>query len=197
MRATALVGNGQTAEGFSLLEVLIATTVLVAALAGLAQLFAVASSANGGAKAATYATILAEQKMEQLRSLAFGFDADGHPVTDLDTDTSAASELPAGGTGLRPSPANALVENSIGYVDYVDARGASLGGGGEALPPPGARYIRRWSIDPLPGNPNNTLVLQVVVGRVRERAPAGFRIGGLPRLPDEVRIVSVRTRKVR
>ena len=191
-----MAGNGRTANGFSLVEVLIATTVLVAALAGLAQLFGAATGANGSAKATTYATILAQQKMEQLRSLAFAFDADGHPVTDVDTDTSAVTELPTGGTGLRPSPAGTLTENSVGYVDYLDASGVSLGGLA-ALPPPGARYVRRWSIDPLPSNPLDTVVLQVVVTRVRGRAPAGIRIGAVPRLPDEVRIVSVRTRKIR
>lgn len=168
--------------------------MLVAALAGLAQLFGVSSAANGSAKATTYATILAQQKMEQLRSLAFAFDADGHPVTDIATDTTAAHELPNGGTGLRPSPAGTLTESTVGYVDYLDASGASLGGLA-ALPPSGVRYVRRWSIDPLPSNPRDTIVLQVVVARVRDRAP-GIRAGALPRLPDEARIVSVRTRKV-
>jgi type II secretory pathway pseudopilin PulG len=190
-----LAENRRTTDGFSLVEVLIATTVLVAALAGLAQLFGVASGANSSAKATTYATILAQQKMEQLRSLAFAVDADGHPVTDVDTDTTSVNEVPTGGTGLRPSPAGALTENSVGYVDYLDAAGESLGGLA-ALPPSGARYVRRWSIDPLPSNPRDTVVLQVVVALVRDRAPAGLRIGALPRLPDEVRIVSVRTRNV-
>jgi hypothetical protein len=174
--------------------VLIATTVLVAALAGLAQLFGVASGANGRAKATTFATILAQQKMEQLRSLAFAFDADGHPVTDVDTDTAAVTELPMGGTGLRPSPADTLTQNVVGYVDYLDASGVSLGG--LALPSSSARYVRRWSIDPLPSNPRDTIVLQVVVARVRDLAPAGIRIGAPSRPPDDVRIVSVRTRNV-
>ena len=190
-----MAANGHTEKGFSLLEVLIATTVLVAALAGLAQLFGVASGANGSAKAITYATILAQQKMEQLRSLAFGFDADGLPVTDIETDTTAVDQLPNGGTGLTPSPEGTLTEDSVGYVDYIDASGVSLGGVA-ARPPSNARYVRRWSIDPLPTNPGNTIVLQVVVTRVHNRGAAGIRIGALPRLPDEVRIVSVRTRKV-
>jgi prepilin-type N-terminal cleavage/methylation domain-containing protein len=180
--------------GFSLLEVLFATTVLSVALAGLANLFAVATRANGRARATTYAAILAQQKMEQLLNLTYAFDSLGVPRTDLDTDITVVPELPNGGTGLRPSPATALGANTVGYVDYLDANGTSLGGL-EANPPPGAVYIRRWSVEPLPINPNNTIVLQVLVTRARHRGAADGAIGVVSRLPDEARIVTVKTRK--
>ena len=165
------------ARGFSLLEVLFATTVLTVALAGLAQLFAVATRANSRAKATTYAAILAQQKMEQLRNLTYAFDALGLPRTDLDTDITVVPELPNGGTGLQPSPAGALGANTVGYVDYLDASGKSLGGLAPK-PPPGAVYIRRWSVEPLPINPDNTIVLQVLVTPTRHRGLADRAIGG-------------------
>lgn len=56
-------------RGFSLIEVLIATTIVVVALAGLAQVFVIASAASHGSKARTVATILALEKLEEL--LAF------------------------------------------------------------------------------------------------------------------------------
>jgi prepilin-type N-terminal cleavage/methylation domain-containing protein len=188
-----LAGYGRNG-GFSLLEVLIATTVLTVALAGLAQLFAVAARANSSAKATTYAAILAQQKMEQLRNLTYAFDPLGLPLTDLDTDITVVPELPNGGTGLQPSPAGALGANTAGYVDYLDANGTSLGGLA-AIPPPNAVYIRRWSVEPLPINPNNTIVLQVLVTRARHRGVADSAIGVVTRLPDEARIVTVKTRK--
>jgi prepilin-type N-terminal cleavage/methylation domain-containing protein len=182
------------ARGFSLLEVLFATTLLTVALAGLAQLFAVATRANSSARATTYAAILAQQKMEQLRNLTYAFDPLGLPRTDVDTDLTTVPELPNGGTGLRPSPAGALGANTVGYVDYVDANGTSLGGRA-AIPPPGAVYIRRWSVEPLPTNPNDTIVLQVLVTRNRNRGLADNGGGVVTRLPDEARFVTVKTRK--
>jgi hypothetical protein len=68
----------------------------------------------------------------------------------------------------------------------------SLGGG--TTPPANTMYIRRWSIEPLPTNPNDTLVLQVLVTRFRDRGAADTAVD-VKRLPDEARIISVKTRK--
>lgn len=182
------------ARGFSLLEVLVATTLVTVSLAALAQLFGIAARANSSARATTYATLLAQQKMEQLRSLTYGFDSVGLPLTDTDTNITVVPELPNGGTGLQPSPARALGANTVGYVDYLDATGTSLGGLA-ATPPPGTVYVRRWSVEPLPTNPNNTIVLQVLVTRARNRGSADTPAGVVTRLPREARIISVKTRK--
>jgi hypothetical protein len=50
-------------------------------------------------------------------------------------------------------------------------------------------------VEPLPINPDNTLVLQVLVTRARSRGLAESAIGVVTRLPDEARIVTVKTRK--
>lgn len=180
-----------TERGFSLAEVLVATAILSVALVSLAQLFAIATKANRSSKSTTLAAVLAEQKMEQLRSLTWGFDTIGLPFSDISTDLSVVPETPTGGTGLSPSPAGTLSQNTTGFVDYLDASGRWLGTGPE--PPAGAVYIRRWSVEPLPTNPNNTLVLQVLVTRNRTRGPADE--GAVSRLPDEARLVSLKTRK--
>jgi type II secretory pathway pseudopilin PulG len=180
------------AHGFSLLEVLVATTLLTGSLVALAQLFIIATRANSTARATTYATFLAQQKMEQLRSLTWGFDTLGLPLTDTSTDITVAPERGTGGTGLSPSPPNTLSQNIDGYVDYLDMFGRALDG---APPPPeGAAYIRRWSVEPLPTNPGNTIVIQVLVTRWRTRGAADTA-AGVRRLPDEAHVISVKTRK--
>jgi hypothetical protein len=171
--------------------VLTATTILTVGLAALAQLFAISTRANFSAKSTTTASILAQQKMEQLRGLTWGFDTLGLPVSDFSSDTTVIPEAPTGGTGLGPSPADALKTNHDGYSDFLDRYGYSLGGG--ATPPAGTVYIRRWSIEPLPANPNNTLVLQVLVTQLRDRGSDSSP--NTRRLPDEARITSVKTRK--
>ncbi len=176
--------------GFSLVEVVVATALLAVGLVSLAQLFAVATSNNTRARSATFAAILAEQKMEQLRALTWGFDPIGLPLSDVSTDTASATDT-TGGRGLSPSPPTSLGENTDGYVDYVDRFGNILGGGSTI--PQGTIYIRRWSIEPLPTNPNNTLIIQVLVTSRRDRGQADE--GNVARLPDEARLISVKTRK--
>jgi type II secretory pathway pseudopilin PulG len=180
-----------SASGFSLVETIVATGLLATALITVAQLFGIATKSNTSARDATFATILAEQKIEQLRALTWGFDSVGLPVSDLSTNTAVQPEAPNGGTGLTPSPADALKENTDGYVDYVDRWGNTLGTG--EAPLDGSVYFRRWSIEPLPTNPNNTLIIQVVVGRIRPRGAADQ--SGTMRVPDEARIMTVKTRK--
>ena len=191
-RASRARSRAARESGFSLLEVMFATAILATAVASLAQLFALSTKTNAGARATTFASVLAQQKMEQLRGLTWGFDTLGLPLTDTSSDTTAAAETPTGGGGLTPSPAGTLGANTNGFCDFMDRNGASLGGG--TTPPADTVYIRRWSIEPLPTNPNNTLVLQVLVTRNRNRGSADTTLG-VTRLPDEARIISVKTRK--
>lgn len=170
---------------------MVATALLATAVVTLAQLFGVATRSNLGSRNTTYAAVLAEQKIEELRALAWGFDTQGLPVSDMASDTAAVDDLSTGGTGLSPSPATALQENTPGWVDHVDQFGAKLGGGAEA--PASTVYTRRWSVQPLPTNPNNTLILQVLVTRQRERGSANE--GAVRRLPEEARLITVKTRK--
>jgi type II secretory pathway pseudopilin PulG len=193
-------GRSDGQRGASLVEVLVATALFATALASLAQLLAFSSRTNTAARSSTYATTLAEQKMETLRSLLFAFDALGRPVSDDQTDV-AASEATAdcaaagsgAGTGLSPSPPGTLLTSTPGYVDYVDAYGCGLGGGTQ--PPDGAVYVRRWAIDPLPHDAEHSLVLQVSV--MRQLLAGGEIAAPRRRMPQEARLVTMRTRKAR
>jgi type II secretory pathway pseudopilin PulG len=183
-----------TEAGFTLVEVLIAVGLLTAVAISVAQLFAVAAMSNLNAKGATSSAILAVQKMEQLRGLSWGFNPNselGLPLSDTTTDLSVDPPTNAG-RGLNPSPAGALDTNVGGYVDFLDGEGKSLGTG--AQPPNGTLYVRRWSIEPLPTNPNNTLILQVRVIPLRREARRTIATAST-RLPDDTWLVSVKTRK--
>ena len=181
-------------RGFSLAEVVIAMGLLTAVSLGVAQLFAVSANANRIGRTQTSTTALAEQKLEQIRALTFGFDLQGLglPVTDTPTNLARTPHT-SDGSGLNPSPANALDENVPGFVDYLDGNGAWVGTG--LTPPAGAIYVRRWAIVPLPTNPNNTLVLQVVVSTLATEQ--GRVIDGNPRrrMHGDAVLVSVKTRK--
>lgn len=167
-----------------------ATALMAAGVVGLAQLFGISAKSNSSARSTTFAAVLAQQKMEQLRALTWGFDTLGLPVSDIISNVSVQPQG-ASGTGLSPSPGGSLNANTPGYVDYLDESGNWVGTGSTI--PQGTVFIRRWSVEPSPTNPNNTLILQVFVTRLRSRGKAD--LGSVSRLPDEARLVSVKTRK--
>jgi type II secretory pathway pseudopilin PulG len=179
-------------EGFSLLEVVIATGIMASAIVTLGQLFGLSVASNRAAQALTYTTVLAQQKMEQLRGLEWRLDSLGSPVTDDQSDTTAAIETPAGGTGLSSSPADTLTRNVAGWVDYVDRFGNALGGG--ANPPARTVYVRRWSVEPLGHGIESAIVIQVLVTPILNRGAADAAASTV-RLPGESRLVCVKTRK--
>jgi hypothetical protein len=178
-------------SGTTLVEVLVSTLILISGVLTMAQMFTISTKSNMSSRRTTLTTVLAEQKLEQLRALTWGFDPQGLPVSDFSTNTAVEPESPNGGSGLQPSPPTALQENTPGYVDHVDVSGQIVGNA--AQPPAAAVYTRRWSIEPLPTNPNNTLILQVLVTALRDRGQADQ--GNVARLPDEARMITVKTRK--
>lgn len=180
--------------GFSLVEVLISTGILMTVSLGVAQMFILAGTETRQGKTETSATALAEQKLEQLRGLTWGFDTEGLGLPASDTTTSLAKDPPdATGTGLNPSPADVMEKNTAGFVDFLDGNGAYLGTG--TTPPVNTVYIRRWSIEPLPTNPNNTLILQVFVTTKDREARRGADTNKRWKLPGDAWLVSIKTRK--
>ena len=167
--------------------------ILATGLMAMAQLFAVATTQNMSARATTSTTLLARQKAEQLRSLTWGFDASNLPITDFSSNTAVDPPTATGGTGLSAAASNSLTENIPGYVDYLDRDGRTLGTG--ATPPAATVYVRRWSIEPLPTNPNNTLILQVLVFKTSARPNTGDDDATWLRQRDESRVSTVKTRK--
>jgi prepilin-type N-terminal cleavage/methylation domain-containing protein len=121
------------ARGFTLVETLVAISMTAIALTSLAQLFIVATRANASARRSTFASILAVQKTEQLRS--------------LDPD-------------LTPTGASSLTVNTPGACDFLDEYGQSLGTG--SMPLPDTVYVRRWSIEPL-ASASDIVIVQVAV----------------------------------
>jgi type II secretory pathway pseudopilin PulG len=120
-------------RGFSLIETVVAAGIVAGAFAAVAQMFALSIAHNNSARAGSAATVLAGQKMEQLRGLTWGVD------------------LYEGG---------ALGSSLVGFADYADQAGNILGAGGNM--PPGTVYIRRWLVAAMPSKPD-VLVLQVMV----------------------------------
>ena len=134
-------------SGFTLLETLIATGLIVTAVAGLAQLFALSVRFTRDAGQFGVALVAAQDKLETLRSLAFGYDEGGEPTTD---------------PGLRVSPAHTLAGDVEPYVDWLDERGSVVGGASGAA---GAAYVRRWRIGEIAVDEPQAIAIDVCVFR--------------------------------
>lgn len=122
-----MAGNGlRRREGFSLIEVLVALTILSVGLLGLAMFQVTAIKGNAIASKWTVATELAQDKLERFRHVAW--------------DNNIGSSN-AGGfiTGTPPQPNYANLPGSAGDNTIVR----------------GTQYYRVWYVNPTPG-PTNT-----------------------------------------
>ena len=149
----------ESSSGFSLIEVMVASAILGCAVLSIAQLAAASTQSTASARDVSEATLLAWQKIDQLRALSWTFDDAGAPLGDA---------------ALMPSPAGALTLDTGGWVDYLDAWGQSLGGvaaGGR--PPAGTRYRRRWAIAASGGNADLLILRVRVLATGRENELAG------------------------
>jgi hypothetical protein len=124
-------------EGTTLIEVMIASAILVTLMAGLMSLagLAISTTENQGHLAAR-TTEYAQDKMEQLLALAYN---------DSTSDTTVFPAQP-GGKGLAPGGSSNPSTPVEKYVDYLDQSGNLLVAVGTTAPT-GWFYQRVWSID--------------------------------------------------
>lgn len=83
-------------KGFSLVEVLVALSILIGAIVTLAMVMGRSATTNASARRTTYATLLATDKIELLRAL---------PFDDAGLTTSTADTLAADCEGFFDEPA--------------------------------------------------------------------------------------------
>jgi prepilin-type N-terminal cleavage/methylation domain-containing protein len=165
-RSNCVKQRDRAPTGFTVLELVVALAVLAVVVLSVVQVSIYTARAVAVARQLTFGALMAADKLEQLRGLAWAYDPSGLAVGDTQTDVTVDPEQFIGGMGLRPSPSDALVRNVAGYCDFLDAHGRSLGGGTQ--PPRGTAVVRRWAIAPLGASPDS-LVIQV---RAIDRATA-------------------------
>ncbi len=169
----------QSQSGMSLLETMIALVVLLIATVGILAIAMIATSTteNQGHLAARTAEY-AQDKMEQLISLAYG---------DSTTDTTVFPANNSGGTGLAvggsSNPDAPVTSPGTGYVDYLDRSGNPLTVSG-GVAPANWYYIRVWQIS----TPSSNLKQITVTAKVR----SGVGSTGTGALPQST-LVTLKT----
>lgn len=185
----AIKGGSQL--GMSLLETLIALTVLLIATVGVMSvaMVAVETTENQG-HLQSRATEYAQDKMEQLISLGYG---DGDPPAASGTDTTVfpacslnTSPSCSTGTGLAvggsSDPSAPVSSPGNGYVDYLDKAGNPTTVSGSWY------YIRVWQID----KPTGTTNLKRITVTAQVRSTVGGAGSGAGALPTAT-VVSLKT----
>ena len=129
----------KTERGTTLIETVIATSLLLVVMIGLLSMAALATvytENHGHLEART--TEYAQDKMEQLLALVY---------TDHVTDTVVFPASPTGGSGLAVGGNSNTATPVVGYVDWLAQDGSLLGGG--VTPPATWFYERVWQITQL------------------------------------------------
>jgi type II secretory pathway pseudopilin PulG len=152
-------------RGFTLFETLVATGILVTALAGIAQLLILGTGLSRQANVSGAALVLAQDKLETLVGLSFDVADDGTAVTDA---------------ALEPSPESTLDQDVPPYVDWIDGAGVQ-----QSLPA-SAVFARRWRISSFGEGPPDSISVEVCVFRMPADASA---------LSAEACLSTVRTRQ--
>jgi type II secretory pathway pseudopilin PulG len=142
-------------RGFSILEVMVASMVLLIGITGLMALFALAAAKNAGqGNQATRCTEFAQDKMEQLLALQYG-DTTSYVVGSTTTPNYGTSIGLSLGGGVYPNVSTPVTN----YVDYVNPNDNTHPDGISASPT-GAQYMREWWIQT---DPNNVKSITVYV----------------------------------
>jgi type II secretory pathway pseudopilin PulG len=138
MTATTPPRTSAGGSGFTLLETVFALSVLLIVALGLLPLGVLATTTTenqGHLMART--TEYAQDKMEQLLSLAYG---------DVTSDTRVFPATTTGGSGLTPGGSADPSAPVALYVDYLDVNGSSIASSG-TTPPANWYYERVWTIE--------------------------------------------------
>ena len=131
-------------RGFSLLETVIVVSVLVTALAGVAQLLVLSAQWSRTAAGATGALLLAQQKLEELRTAPFTYDASGSSLT---------------ASVLSVSPPESLAEDVQPFFDWLDASGQATEDATQVA------LKRRWRVSVYRNGPPDAITIEVCVFR--------------------------------
>ena len=145
----------QSAErGISLVELVIAITVLAVGMAGLAVLFSTAIMNNSRSKGDTSGTMLTQTVLEQIAAQPANLAAN---LTLTDCNTAGATVWPIATTGVASPGSGATINVATGAIDFTQAYAAvpanykmqfvACGNGGRQT-----TYEVRWNITTITAN---------------------------------------------
>jgi prepilin-type N-terminal cleavage/methylation domain-containing protein len=162
-------------QGFTLLEVMIALSVLLIGLAGMMRLQIFGITANGGGRMQTHAEAIARELAGGLERLQFG--------DTLLADTGSTSDVPPSPFGALVDAGGALRSGAHEWDDGTPVPGVRLD---DDLPGEPGTYQRRWTVWGYAETPGGVPAVRIVAVSVAYREPS------MPRLREIVVYTQVR-----
>lgn len=162
MSQSALSKNRKRERGMSLLETVVAASIMLIGIGGMMALFAVVAASNmGQGTQASRCTEYAQDKMEQL--MALNWENTASDTTVIPVAALGGMGLTVGG-GTNPStPVSTCTATNSCYVDYI-TEGSGSGATIYTTKQSGSMYMREWSIALLASDAtNNTKTITVTV----------------------------------
>lgn len=153
-------------RGTSLIEAVVAASLLVTIVAGTASLTVLARRLGAQTELGVAATLAASGRLQALRAVPFGYDLLG-----------GAPDVPA----LAYTSLDALDQNTPGFWDALDESGQPVVAAAEGAP----TFVRRWAIWPVSLGSGEARAVEVCV--FAWPAPAGA--------PPLTCLAAVRTRQ--
>lgn len=157
MRLRATVNRLKSEDGTTLIEVAVASAILLVVMAGLMGMAAMATSITenqGHLSART--TEYAVDKMEQLQEMTYG---------DAQSNTTLFPSVNNGGTGLAVGGSSDPAAPVVGYSDYLDQNGnilCTVATPCGAVPPANWFYKRVWQISTPAANLKQMTITAIV-----------------------------------
>ena len=137
-------------DGFTIIEVLISMIILVVALFALSSLQTTSVGSNAAGQQTTIATMLAQDKLEELMSLAYN-DPQLNDAVDnfIDTDDNGIADY----FDWSAAPDHTNVEGIQAEANPIDSKGNNVASAG---------YTRTWNVaDDTPDNNMKTVSVNV------------------------------------
>jgi hypothetical protein len=156
-RLRSTVERLKSEDGTTLIEVTVASAILLVVMSGLMGMAALSTSITEnqghlGARTTEYAV----DKMEQLQELTYG---------DAQSNTTVFPSVNNGGTGLTVGGSSNPAAPVVGYTDYLDSNGnilCSVASPCAAAPPATWYYKRVWQITTPSANLKQMTVTAIV-----------------------------------
>jgi hypothetical protein len=181
-------GHANGEQGTTIIEVVVASAILVTLMAGLMSLagLAISTTENQGHLGAR-TTEYAQDKMEQLLALTYG---------DTSSDTRTFPAPNSGGSGLAAGGSSNTSTPVALYVDYLDDNGNLCGTTGASCaapvgttPPTGWFYQRVWQID---DNTSHPAELPVNLKRITVASTVARGFGGAMKASSTLTVLKAR-----
>jgi hypothetical protein len=156
-RLRAALARLKSEDGTTLIEVAVASAILLVVMAGLMGMAALATTITEnqghlGARTTEYAV----DKMEQLQELTYG---------DAQSNTTVFPSVNNGGTGLTVGGSSNPAAPVVGYTDYLDQNGnilCTVATPCTAVPPATWYYKRVWQVSAPAANLKQMTVTAIV-----------------------------------